>query len=451
MQSFFKDFILIAEYNIIFIEQLKATMINEIIEMSNSSFEVQYLPIADDGNQCFKEYIVSPEAITTMRVLAKFLGFVLSRPFEYGGLRNSEVDNRQIQLRNFVSILCVLQKNNIFINCFFLLQIGQTFDIKSLLTKAIRNQKILVVIPWIVQYLSMLDFITLRLDYYKDILEILFELYVMTAEHKLMMRPESVFIIKLCLGWLFEQPNVPDDYFNYRQNRRILFLPNCIQNDFVPLNMVKIYIPDTLLSYFANEKICLKQYEIDSNNSIKCSLEKIQNKINMDKHLELANLKHAKPILENTLNSSCPFLADFRVSIMPTKHSKTVSRTGRYRHITTKISNLNASRTSTTNSQEKLCDAFMHSQSLSLKRTVEFITERTISAVIKDFQVEILLCSKKSALEKINSSKVENIEELTKYMCSTFETAQSGINQKWAEEIPKSIKERAKVKSFFRT
>lgn len=104
VQAFFKDFVIIAQYNNLFIEQLKITIINELIEMSYSSFEIQNLPISDEKGHVFKEYIVRPETISTMRILAKFLGFIFVRPYDYGGLRNTEVDNRQIQLRNCVRI-----------------------------------------------------------------------------------------------------------------------------------------------------------------------------------------------------------------------------------------------------------------------------------------------------------------------------------------------------------
>lgn len=44
-----------------------------------------------------------------MRVLAKFIGFIVARPYQYEGCRNTLVENRQIELRNMVSrVLLVL-------------------------------------------------------------------------------------------------------------------------------------------------------------------------------------------------------------------------------------------------------------------------------------------------------------------------------------------------------
>lgn len=71
--------------------------------MNNSSFETLNLTAENDVNT-FNEYVVRPETLNTMRVLAKFIGLLLSRPHQYDGPRNTEMDNRQIQLRNAVSI-----------------------------------------------------------------------------------------------------------------------------------------------------------------------------------------------------------------------------------------------------------------------------------------------------------------------------------------------------------
>ena len=42
-----------------------------------------------------------------MRVLAKFVGFIISRPFGYDGYRNVLVDQKQSKIRNLVSLKIV--------------------------------------------------------------------------------------------------------------------------------------------------------------------------------------------------------------------------------------------------------------------------------------------------------------------------------------------------------
>lgn len=104
VQIFFKDFIIATEFKCTFVEQLKTFLCSELVEMNDSSYET--LTLTANGkaaNGAFNEYVVRPETLSTMRVLAKFLGFVLARPHQYEGPRNTEMDNRQIQLRNAVS------------------------------------------------------------------------------------------------------------------------------------------------------------------------------------------------------------------------------------------------------------------------------------------------------------------------------------------------------------
>ena len=104
-QIFFKDFIIAAEHQTNFIEQLKIVLTNELIEMNDSSYETLELSTIDENEpENRHEYIVKPETLSTLSVLAKFLGLIVARPFVYEFGVNSTVDNRQIELRNKVSV-----------------------------------------------------------------------------------------------------------------------------------------------------------------------------------------------------------------------------------------------------------------------------------------------------------------------------------------------------------
>lgn len=56
-QAFFRDFIIASETNQIFMEQLKAVLIHELLEMNGSSYEV--LNVTGSKNQNNGEYVVS--------------------------------------------------------------------------------------------------------------------------------------------------------------------------------------------------------------------------------------------------------------------------------------------------------------------------------------------------------------------------------------------------------
>lgn len=110
LQAFFKEFLLAAEHTSVFIEQLKMALINELVDMNNSSYDTINLSMESDieGHHNFTEYVVLPENIVKMKVLAKFVGFIQARPYAYDGVRNPDVDNRQIQLRNMVIYFYIL-------------------------------------------------------------------------------------------------------------------------------------------------------------------------------------------------------------------------------------------------------------------------------------------------------------------------------------------------------
>lgn len=119
-QKYFKDFIIAAKHQTTFIEQLKLVLSNKLIEMNDSSNETlnlstiynDYDDSGDDGrgdddddnkqqNQ-HDEYIVKPNILSTLCVLAKFLGLIMAHPFIYEHGLNTNVDNSQIVLRNKV-------------------------------------------------------------------------------------------------------------------------------------------------------------------------------------------------------------------------------------------------------------------------------------------------------------------------------------------------------------
>lgn len=293
----------------------------------------------------------------------------------------------------------------------------------------------------------------MRLTYYETVMKMLYEVYILSAECKLHMRSSSLFIVRLCLGWLFDQPNIPDNYLEYRMYRtRMMFTsPNLVFHQMDGFKKATIHIPPAILDHFAssNAKIC--GYELTSSRHLKCTIE--FNDVNSTPATANRFPDKARssmdPIMESILNSSCPFLADFRVSIMPTRHLKSVSRTGRYRHVTTKMSETvcvaKSQRPVAIDDQTKLADAFLYAQSLSLRRTVEFVIERTVSAVVKDFQVQVLLPLKKQANDEANELPRINQRDLINRISKLYAKAQANLVRQWSEMMPKLIQKRVKV------
>lgn len=73
---------------------------------------------------------------------------------------------------------------------------------------------VVLTIPWITEYLAMLDFLTLRLSYYMSVHKILFQLYK-NYNHYGKHSSYTISLVKFSLGWLFELSHFPDtDFFN---------------------------------------------------------------------------------------------------------------------------------------------------------------------------------------------------------------------------------------------
>lgn len=87
------------------------------------------------------------------------------------------------------------------------------------LHNAILEGKLTLTIPWIVKYLAMMDIVSLRLPYYKQILEILYYIYCGVNQANFsapdcLISQQAAILLKSSLCWLFELPNFPKDFCN---------------------------------------------------------------------------------------------------------------------------------------------------------------------------------------------------------------------------------------------
>lgn len=237
----------------------------------------------------------------------------------------------------------------------------------------------------------MLDFITIRLDYYRQLFQLLYTIYtkvnVIGASDSLCVLPTSKFIIRTCLGWLFEHPEIPEEYYS-------------------------------------------------NNSSTK--------QVIMELGDEKERTQELSPYLEGVLTAACPFLADFRVSMMPQKTTKALSRTGRYRHITTKFQDKSAPKVKFQDNLERMVEAFLASQSLSVRKIVDFAVDRVSSAAIKDFQVKHLLVIRKGAkaeVENLASSMID-VDSLVKKMVVVHQQHLQRLQELWTQSVRENCETR---------
>lgn len=438
-QAFFRDFIAEAR-SIPFVEQLKMALYFQLITLNNSTFEQTNLlsdnRVADeletDNDKAeSSEFIVRAETLASMIILAKFLGFVTAYPYS--------------QNLHTTNISGSIEKKQLLLRSLF----KPHFNVSQHLLEAIKYNKMLITLPWLVQYLAMLDNVTLQLSDFVETTQLLFALYTTIGFNTTVssLTPTSIFILRCCMGWLFDtKPFIAEHYFRYRTSQATANVKTRAQTETPkehadPQELIVQILGGT---YVSNNAVGNKHVSATSAHNISAELT-------------------LSPILESLLSVACPFLAEFRVAIMPSKYATTklASRTGRYRHITTRIAETQSTtinspshiacntNTHTMNpqraQQNKLIDAFLHSQNPSMRRLIEFVTERVYKTVVKDGQHKYILPTKATADKRVNEITSSNVDEVFKIVSTVYGNAYEDVHRQWESNIPKQLDERIAI------
>ncbi|KAL1502555.1 hypothetical protein ABEB36_007680 [Hypothenemus hampei] len=204
-------------------------------------------------------------------------------------------------------------------------EIHPVLDIKSLLLSAIQNQNMILIIPWLTKYLAMLDYTTLRLPYYTTVIWMLFDIYHNYAYSEV---EYNVALVQLSLGWLFELPHFPEsEFFN-----------------------------------FCSSRLGIK----DRINGVKSS-----------------NVKHYMDSMaivdQNILYLYCPFLQEIKKLLSDTSCGNKMTA----KYITPLTAVETNSETIRKKLKEELEEAFLGGQPSSVRKTIEFISERLASITVK--------------------------------------------------------------------
>uniref|UniRef100_A0A8D1DXU2 Codanin 1 n=1 Tax=Sus scrofa TaxID=9823 RepID=A0A8D1DXU2_PIG len=196
-QGFFRDFILSAS-SFQFNQHLMDSLSLKIREL-NSLALPQPEPSDEDGESDVdwqgerRQFAV---VLLSLRLLAKFLGFVAFLPY-----RGPEPPpTRELQ----DSILALRS------------QVPPALDVRALLQQGLRARRAVLTVPWLVEFLSLADHIVPMLDYYRSIFTLLLHLHrslVLSKESEGEMCFLNKLLLLAVLGWLFQIPTVPEDLF----------------------------------------------------------------------------------------------------------------------------------------------------------------------------------------------------------------------------------------------
>uniref|UniRef100_A0A8D2ATH4 Codanin 1 n=1 Tax=Sciurus vulgaris TaxID=55149 RepID=A0A8D2ATH4_SCIVU len=196
-QGFFRDFILSAS-SFQFNQHLMDSLSLKIRELNGLALP-QHEPGDEDGESDVdwqgerRQFAV---VLLSLRLLAKFLGFVAFLPY-----RGPEPPpTRELQ----DSILALRS------------QVPPVLDVRALLQQGLRARRAVLTVPWLVEFLSFADHIVPLLDYYRSIFTLLLHVHrslVLSQDNEGEMCFLNKLLLLAVLGWLFQIPTVPEDLF----------------------------------------------------------------------------------------------------------------------------------------------------------------------------------------------------------------------------------------------
>ncbi|XP_066428517.1 codanin-1 [Eleutherodactylus coqui] len=192
-QEFFRDFILSAG-NYQFNQHLMDSLCQEIQELDSNSIVGHETTDVESDMEEQDEKVRFASILLTLRLLAKFLGFVTFLPYRTTEPLSSELQESAVSLRN---------------------QTLPMLDVLQLLRRSLQEHRTVLTIPWAVEYLSLVDCVAPYLEYYRKVFCLLLHLYrnklVLTDEKEMSLL--NKLLLLAVLGWLFQVPALPEEMF----------------------------------------------------------------------------------------------------------------------------------------------------------------------------------------------------------------------------------------------
>ncbi|XP_011613474.2 codanin-1 [Takifugu rubripes] len=378
-QEFFRDFIQAAsccQLN----QHLQDSLCQQLLQLDEVSIQS---PPASSGKEEEEEEDGDMEqqdekqrfasVLLLARLLAKFLGFISFLPYRTSETPSGELQEAAIALRS---------------------KSVQVLDVGALLLHSVQRRRTILTVPWLVEFLSMLDGVGPLLPCYKTALGTLLLLY----RRMLLGRGgEMCYLNKLLmvsvLGWLFQIPVVPEDIF------------------------------------FTNT---MEAAELE------------------DGKMTATGLDCIALVDQQLLYTCCPFLCEFRKLLAAFVSGSTAKSGGIIRKITPTSAELRDASTPNRSQQKLEVDleqAFFHNQPPSLRRTVEFVAERVGSNAVKHMKATLVneLVGRgekmlRDGLESATSNPSKLNESICAQLCVEGLEALDRASRFCSEKSPRAIR-----------
>lgn len=329
-QEFFHDFILSAN-NHVFNQHISDLLKAKILELDKYQFVSLQSVNEDNGNASSDIKRELKSCLLTLRLLAKFLGFLTFLPYQSINSLPEEVHPAYLEIRNNSSPPC---------------------DILVYLKQASIKGRLCYTIPWVVEFLSWMDSMSPWLDYYQRVFQKLFSIHRQSwADLRSGFCVKTWLFIIVQIEWLFGIPNIPDGTFFNLMN--VEFEPREVPSE------------------------CLDNTDL---------------------------------VDQSILYLCCPYLGSIK-SLLLEFASGSSTKASTLRKITPVAADDSPKLSTARQLQLQLEDNFFHNHPASLKRTAEFVAERTASNFIKQFRNITLVKLLQNGCDKISRFSVKNANE----------------------------------------
>ncbi|OWF46147.1 codanin-1-like isoform X2 [Mizuhopecten yessoensis] len=316
-QEFFRDFIMAAS-SPIFNQHLTDTFSAKVMELNEISIasreETPTEQDATDDEE--KDRFVS--CLMTVRLVAKFLGFVTFLPYQTGSRISDELSAMYISLRSH----------------------SIQIDLARCLKTAFFLGQLTLTVPWVVEFLSMMDQIAPNLEPIQIALFVLLYIHQQTwGSGQFTNTCYANLLVITTISWLFENAVIPEGFF---------------------------------FSEIPGEVV-----------SMGTSLD----------HQTGVSLDRMGFVDQKLYYTCCPYMGEIRTLLVEFSVGSS-SKNSTIRKITP-ISADDRSQPSMTERQTQLHleENFFHNHPASLRRTVDFVADRTASNYIKRFRSTLLVSS----------------------------------------------------------
>ncbi|XP_060596823.1 codanin-1-like isoform X2 [Ruditapes philippinarum] len=313
IQEFFRDFIAVASCPMLN-QHLCDTFSAKVLELNETSFTHHDEEDAPTSNGDDEENDLFVTVLLSVRLVGKFLGFVTFLPYQSPDRMPDSMETTYITIRN---------------------KHQPSIDLLECLQSAVTRGTLCLTVPWVVEYLSLMDPLAPRLDHYQTVLYLILYIHrYVWSQLQDEMSYGSLMVVAM-ISWLLENSVIPDGLF---------FME-------IPENTV----------------------------------QKIQ-----DCFPSLASMDNRNFVDQSLFYKCCPYVGEIKTLLVDFTVGSS-SKVSNVRKITPISADIPVQKSLTDRQlQLQMEENFFHNHPASMKRVIDFVADRTASNFIKNFRATLL-------------------------------------------------------------